>query len=81
LLVTARGWTSFTQEAIPLRRFGIHTSGGCAVWLQFPLNLVRDSEKTALNQFRYDAEADASSFTKVMPQVASVLESKAGLNY
>jgi hypothetical protein len=27
--------------------------------LQFPVNLVRGSEKTALKQFRYDALVDA----------------------
>ena len=57
--LTDSGWTSLLHEENPLRRFSISTSRSCAAWLQFPINLVRDSEKSALNQFRHAAEADA----------------------
>ena len=57
--LTCFGWTTRCLEENPIHRFGLNTSRSCDASLQFPLNLVRDSEKRALSRFRYDAEADA----------------------
>ena len=40
--------------------------------MQFPLNLVRDFEKTASKRIRYDAEVDATYFMKQIAFVQSV---------
>ena len=57
-------WTTLYHEENPLHRFGLNTSRSCAASQQFRLNLVRDSEKSALGRFRYDAEADATAWNQ-----------------
>jgi hypothetical protein len=39
---------------------------------QFPLNLIREFEKTASKQFRFDAQVDAIAFTKQTAKLALV---------
>ncbi len=63
-LLIARSWTILPHVEIPLRCFGLKTSGSCAASRQFPLDLVRDSEKSVLNRFRYAAQADAADASK-----------------
>ena len=62
---TFPGWNASDRlEAYPKLHRGRHDRFRLANSAQFPLNLIRESEKTASKQFRYDALADAPARSK-----------------